>query len=739
MAHVESAPMRVCQVAVPTPIPRLFDYLLASDTPLPARGARVLVPFGRRRDVVGVVVDVTRQSAVALERLRPVQRLLDQTPALPTDVIDLLLWAAQYYHHPVGEVLCSALPMRLRQGAGTGLPGVPVWRLTDAGAAPDALKLRAPLQRRILAALQSAPGGELGRAALADIAQRWAPAVRALVEKGLVGAHLCEPVDDIAAPASSPHTLNTDQAAAVSVLNEARGFQPFLLRGITGSGKTEIYLQAIEHMLARGLSALVLVPEIGLTPQLVDRFRSRLGAPLAVLHSGLGDSERATAWLRARAGKAPIVLGTRSAVFAPIPRLGLIVVDEEHDASYKQQDGFRYSARDVAVMRASRAGIPIVLGSATPSLETLNQARAGGYRVLELRERAASAASLPPIELLDMRRLAIEDGLSHPLRTALADGLARGEQSLLFLNRRGFAPVWMCVDCGFIAPCRRCDARLTYHRATSRLVCHHCGAESAVLQQCPGCQGARLQALGEGTQRVETALARHFPRARILRIDRDTTRRKGALEAQLATVHAGDADILVGTQMLSKGHDFPNVTLVGVLNADQGLYSADFRGPERLFQQIVQVAGRAGRAARPGRVLIQTHHPAHPIFAALRAHDYIGFADYALSERREAGYPPFRHLALLRAESPKAGVPLAFLRRAHALAQRERPPTVEVMEPVAAPMERRAGRYRAQLLVQSSARKPLHAFLDQWLARIWESKEAKRVRWSIDVDPIDMF
>lgn len=730
--------MRVCQVAIPTPVPHLFDYLLPDSMTPPARGARVAVPFGRRREVIGIAIDVVGQTVLPRHRLRAVQRLLDDSPLLTAEVMDLLVWAAQYYHHPLGEVLHAALPVRLRQGGPAELPASTVWRLTDLGAAMSPIGLRAPLQRRLLTALQAAPGHELDRSGVLGVGPRGMVAVRALMEKGLVNAHMQELAEHFPGPTAEPHALNPDQTAAVAALQAAQGFQPFLLRGVTGSGKTEVYLQAIERVLTNGGSALVLVPEIGLTPQLVERFQRRLGVPLAVLHSGLSEGERVTAWLKARAGKTPIVLGTRSAVFTPIPRLGLVVVDEEHDASYKQQDGFRYSARDIAVMRASRAGVPIVLGSATPSLESLNQARLGNYRTLELRERAAAAASLPPVELLDLRRLAIEDGLSHPLRVAIAECLARGEQSLLFLNRRGFAPVWMCVDCGFIAPCRRCDARLTYHRATARLICHHCGAEAAVPVKCPACQGARLHAQGEGTERVEAALARHFANARVLRIDRDTTRRKGALAAQLASVHAGEADILVGTQMLSKGHDFPNVTLVGVLNADQGLYSADFRGPERLFQQIVQVAGRAGRAARPGRVLIQTYHPEHPIFSALRAHDYFGFAEYALAERRAAGYPPFRHFALLRAESPKAGAPLAFLRRAHAFA-RPAPAAVELMEPVAAPMERRAGRYRAQLLVQASARKPLHAFLDTWLTRIWDSKEAKRVRWSIDVDPIDMY
>jgi primosomal protein N' (replication factor Y) len=381
----------------------------------------------------------------------------------------------------------------------------------------------------------------------------------------------------------------------------------------------------------------------------------------------------------------------------------------------------------------------VVLGSATPSLESFRNARDGAYTLLELPERTGSAA-LPAVRLLDMRALKPADGLSHPLRTAIAERLARGEQSLLFLNRRGFAPVLMCHACGWVAPCRRCDAELTLHRRRGRLLCHHCGAEQALPEKCPQCAAGEPHPLGEGTERVEAALAKFFPEARIVRVDRDTTRRQGALGATLARVEAGEADILVGTQMLSKGHDFPNVTLVGVVNADQGLYSADFRSPERLFQTIMQVAGRAGRADKPGEVLIQTWHPQHPLFAALQRHDYAGFADYALAERREAEYPPYSHFALLRAESPKAGAALGFLRAARALAEACTPEAaVRLMDPVPAPMERRAGRYRAQLLTQSASRGPLHRFLDEWVRRIAESKEAKKVRWSLDVDPLDLY
>lgn len=730
--------VRICQVAIPTPLARLFDYRIPANSVIPAVGARVRVPFGRRANVVGVVMGHAGTSEIPEARLRPISQVLDVEPLFPPAVLDLLTWASGYYHHALGEVLHTALPVRLRQGHAAEIAGQIIWALTAEGAAIDIESKRAPVQRRLLAALRSAPGGLNGEA-LAQHTPRWAAAIKSLQAKGWAAATRRDcpepPGNRQLRPA---HALNAAQQAVFQAIDGASGFQAFLLHGVTGSGKTEVYLQAVARVIDAGRAALVLVPEIGLTPQLVARFHERFALPLAVLHSGLNDVERAGAWLMARAGKARIVLGTRSAVFTPLPRLGLIVVDEEHDASYKQQDGFRYSARDVAIMRAHRDDVPIVLGSATPSLESIHHARTGMYRGLELVERAGSAR-LPEVQLLDMRRLTAEDGVSQPLRVALAQCLERGEQSLLFLNRRGFSPVWMCHDCGWVAPCVRCDARLTFHRSSARLRCHHCGAESKLPLACPTCQGTRLHPLGEGTERVEAALGRLYPGARVVRIDRDTTRRKGALEESFKRVHAGEADILVGTQMLSKGHDFPGVTLVGVLNADQGLYSADFRAGERLFQQIVQVSGRAGRAERPGRVLIQTYHPDHPLFAALVQQDYQRFADYALAERREADYPPFQYLALLRAESTSPTTALAFLHTARRLAQAARPDEVTVLEPVASPMERRAGRYRAQLLVQSPKRGPLHTFLDRWLPRLSQAKQGRKVRWSLDVDPLDLY
>ncbi len=728
----------VYQIALPAPLHRLFDYLPPENAPLPVIGARVRVPFGPRRLAVGMVLGTAAKSPLPRAKLKRIHEVLDAGPLVTDGQLALLRWAAEYYHHPIGEVIAAALPALLRQGHSPDAAALTAWRATSAGEqALAAGKLaRAPAQAHLLTALCQSPGG-LEAQALGALSPRWSVLIRALEEKNYVSAHPHDCLQVSSQPPQSPPLWADQQRVAVEAITQADGFRCFLLHGVTGSGKTEVYLGAIDAVIRHGQQALVLVPEIALTPQLVTRFARRFPAPIAVLHSGLTDAERLCAWRAAQTGKAPIVIGTRSAVFTPLKNPGLFVVDEEHDGSYKQQDGFRYSARDVAVMRAAREKIPIVLGSATPALESLYNVRQGSYRLLELPERTGEAG-FPAVQLLDMRKQKAHDALSPSLVEQLKARLQRGEQSLLFLNRRGFAPAWMCHDCGWTAPCKRCDARLTFHQRRDRLLCHHCGAEQSLIETCPACGATELKAVGAGTERVEQSLARLFPTARIERIDRDSTRRKGALEEKIRRVHAGEADILVGTQMLSKGHDFPNVTLVGVLNADQGLYGADFRAPERLFQQIMQVGGRAGRADKPGQVLIQTWHPEHPIFEALRRHDFAGFADYALAERKEAEYPPYAYLALLRAESPASGAALNFLRAAHAAGERLNENDVKLYEPLPASMERRAGRWRAQLLVQSARRPPLHKFLAGWREQLAALPAARRVRWSLDVDPMDM-
>ena len=730
---------RVARVAVPSPLRRHFDYLLPADSPEPPPGVRVRVPFGRR-EAIGIVLGVGDGSAVAPEKLKRIKRVLDPEPLLPARLMELLGWSAAYYHHPVGEVMQTALPVLLRRGAAPNAGGEPRYALNAAGRelAPETLR-RSPVQAHLHQLLAAHADG-LTASALTTLAPNWRDAIQRLAKRGLieVSEDPCLP-PPAHAPLAAP-SLAAAQQDAVSAIAAAVGrFQCLLLHGITGSGKTEVYLQAIEQVVRAGGQALVLVPEIGLTPQLVARFEARIAAPIAVLHSGMNDSERLCAWQTAREGRAAVVIGTRSAVFTSLPRLKLIIVDEEHDGSFKQQDGFRYHARDVAIKRASLEAVPIVLGSATPSLESLHNVDAGRYQLLAIPERAGAAAP-PRVQLLDMKRLKAHDGLSPPLVEAVQQRLARGEQSLLFLNRRGFAPVLMCHDCGWLAPCQRCDARLTVHARSRQLRCHHCGAEAPLPTRCPACASGNLHGIGEGTERVEAALARFFPAAAIERIDRDSTRRKGALEEKLARVHSGAAEILVGTQMLAKGHDFPNLTLVAVLNADQGLYSADFRSEERLVQQLVQVSGRAGRADKPGEVLVQSFHPDNPVFAALAHHDYREFAAFALAEREQAGFPPFAHLALLRAESPKPQAALQFLHGAHQHARAlDAARAVQLMDPVPSPMERRAGRYRAQLLVQAGNRRALHEFLDPWLARLDADKRSHSVRWSLDVDPIEMY
>jgi len=720
--------MPIVEVALPTPLRRSFDYL--SDQVLPA-GVRVRVPFGRR-ELVGLVLATKDRSDLPPARLKSVKAVLDSTPVLADDLLALLLWLAAYYHHPIGEVIEAALPPVLRTGGETRV-GASVWQLRDGAAAAAPAFGRSLIAPRLWARLAAGPADA---AALAAVHPRWREFIRLwLAQDRLIESQRSCVAPPTNAVAEAPR-LTPEQQRAVDRCVQLKGFAPTLLFGVTGSGKTEVYLQLVQRTLAQGRQVLLLVPEIGLTPQLLARVRSRIGAPLAVWHSQLTPRERLCSWQAARTGEARVVVGTRSAVFLSFAALGLIVVDEEHDASYKQQDGFRYHARDVAVLRAHRAHIPIVLGSATPALETLFNVAQGRFAELALTERAA-AAQLPRVQLLDMRKLAAHDGLSAPLVAAIKHRLDKGEQSLLFINRRGFAPALYCGDCGYLVPCPRCDARLIWHKRAQRLQCHHCGLEREVLTACPKCGSARLLGVGAGTQRVETALQRLFPTARILRIDRDSERRGGVAGDLPARME--QADILVGTQMLSKGHDFPRVTLVGVLDADQGLYGVDFRAGEQLFQQLMQVAGRAGRADLAGEVLVQTHFPQHVSFQHLLRHDYRGFAADALAERRAAGYPPYSHLALMRAEATNTAAPLAYLRAARAKANALMRAGIDIMDPVPAPMERRAGRYRAQLLLQASDRTALHAMLAPWLAQCEQLREAARVRWSIDVDPLNLY
>lgn len=728
----------IVQVAVPVPLRREFDFLLPDDRKAPpSPGVRALVPFGNRR-LVGVVTRANGTARSPARSLKTILSLLDPEPVLTSTLAALVHWAADYYQQPIGIAWRTALPRALR-GNHPLTPEIPEhFELTEPGlCADDALK-RAPLQQRLMSAFVQAPGHCLDAPALRMISDHWRKPVEALMRRGwLARASYTEP--SLTEPPPRGFSLNDDQQQAVDAVNGAVGFACFLLYGVTGSGKTEVYLECIREVVSQGKQALVLVPEISLTPQLVQALQQRFGKSIAVLHSGLAAGERHYNWWRARQGHAPVVLGTRSAVFAPLLRPGLIVVDEEHDTSYKQQDGLRYHARDVAVYRAKLEDVPVVLGSATPSLESMYNASAGRYRRLTLAGRA-KGSELPRIRFVDMRRAAAQDGISSALFEALSRRLERSEQSLIFINRRGYAPVWSCYQCGWHAQCERCDANLTLHRSINKLLCHHCGGEQQPQSTCPKCAGTSLGALGAGTQRLEDGLRKRLPAARIVRIDRDSTRRKGSLESSLKAARDREADILVGTQLLTKGHDFPYVTLVGVVNADQGLYSVDYRATEQLFQQLLQVSGRAGRDVHAGEVMIQTMYPDHPVFREVARHDYSRFAEYALAEREAAAYPPYSRFALLRAESTRANTALQFLNASRReLLRHPDHHRIRVMDAVRAPMEKRAGRFRAQLLMSASDRASLRAVLTPWLDWLESWPQSRKVRWSIDVDPVDMY
>lgn len=723
------------KVAVAVPLSRSFDYLPSGDASNYAAGARVLVPFGRSKKI-GVVVGVG-ESDLPREKLKKVMELIDSTPLLSSDIVELIEWASAYYHCPIGEAYATALPVLLRKHQ-SRQPKEPLsYRITQAGIALDRSALaRAPVQSQLLQFIKDSRSAVTGgECRLFDA--RWSTPMKQLIAKGLVEAIRAEYSSDKPAAIAE---LNEEQAiVANDVKAHLSDFYPVLLYGVTGSGKTEVYIDIAREVVQGGGQVLVLLPEIGLTPQLLSRVRAALACRVEVIHSGLNDSERLLAWQAAVKGEASVVIGTRSAVFTPMPKLGLIVVDEEHDGSLKQQDGFRYHARDLALVRARRAGIPVILGSATPALESLHLADKGQLTLHKIENRAADAQQ-PTLVLLDSRGADVENGLSQKLLHAMHDVLSRGEQVIVFINRRGYAPVLMCESCGTMADCHQCDAHMTVHARTGRLRCHHCGSERAVPHACSACEGDKLLHVGSGTERVDEFLSEKFPDYKVLRIDRDSTSRKGELQRHLMMAASGEAQILVGTQMLAKGHDFPNVTLVGIMDADRGLFGADFRSVEQMGQLIVQVAGRAGRAEKRGRVLVQSRNPENPLLQNLLADGYSAFARQLLDERRQTYWPPYVHIALLRADAEMVGKARDYLEEVSRLAIERcgSEGVVNVLGPAHAPMERLAGRYRAQLLFVSSQRKTLHQLLF-WLRSLLETLPlSRKVRWSLDVDPHDM-
>ncbi|MFN3018142.1 primosomal protein N' [Vibrio coralliilyticus] len=728
----------IARVALPVPLDKQFDYQIPAHL-FPIIGGRVSVPFGRQT-LVGVVTALVNQSEFSFDKLKPLKQVLDSQPVWPDSLYELLQWCSQFYQYPLGDTLLNAMPSALRKGKEADFATLVEWQLTVAGRNQLMLGFgRAVKQAKVMHMLES---GSVPHQHFID-EEISSSVLKTLQEKGWIESIECKPeIRDwsrqVEADVDKPK-LNEEQAVAIATVNSFDGFGCFLLEGVTGSGKTEVYLNLIKPVLEKGRQALVLVPEIGLTPQTINRFRHRFNVPVEVIHSGLNDSERLNAWLSARDKAAGIVIGTRSALLTPFADLGIIIVDEEHDASYKQQDSLRYHARDVAVMRANKEQIPIVLGSATPALETLHNALSGKYHHLTLTERAGNAVPTSN-KVLDVKGQYLESGLSASLIAEMRQHLSAGNQVMLFLNRRGFSPALMCHDCGWIAECKRCDAYYTYHQYSNEIRCHHCGSQQPTIHQCQGCGSSNLVTVGVGTEQLEAQLGELFPEYKTVRIDRDSTRRKGSLESALGDIRSGKYQILIGTQMLAKGHHFPDVTLVALLDVDGSLYSSDFRASERLAQLFIQVAGRAGRASKPGEVILQTHHPEHSLLQALLTKSYRHFAETALQERKFAMLPPYSYLTLFRAEANNSQHVEAFLRQVrHTL---EAHPLFDgycqVLGPTPAPLAKRAGKHRWQLMLQTQTRPTMQKLLSSAKPAIQMLPNAKKVRWSLDIEPQDL-
>ncbi|PCJ25909.1 MAG: primosomal protein N' [SAR86 cluster bacterium] len=749
----------VFRVAVPSPLRRVFDYLPpvidgdqhssslpSSDTEFSSSkvqpGVRVRVSFGNRK-LIGIVVAIGADSSLDKKKLKPVIEILDQKPLFTPGVFKILLWAANYYQHSLGEVFATALPRKLRVGH-TQKQGQQVWTVQGSPTEKEISSLSRAIKQKALFELIETKG-KLSRAQCQDAG--FSPVLltrlteKKLIRSQLIPAEAAKPFE-LLNDRDSELTLNDNQLAAVTSITEKLDtFSCFLLDGVTGSGKTEVYMQVMRKQLALGKQCLVLVPEIGLTPQTIARFEERFDCPVVSLHSGLNESERLNAWNCSRDGSAGIIIGTRSAVFTPMAAPGLIIIDEEHDSSFKQQDSFRYSARDIAVVRAREENICVVLGSATPSLESLHNANSNKFIHLKLPQRTGKVTTSNSMEVIDVANETLREGFSEQLLYKIQRHIENKNQVLVFINRRGFAPILNCQSCGWIAECENCIAQFTVHANPSSLRCHHCGAFKQLPRYCQNCKSKDLNTIGVGTQRVEAFLNKQFPDTTILRIDRDSTRRKSSLAKMLERINQGDPCILLGTQMLAKGHHFPNITLVAILDADAGLFSADFRGQEHMAQTIVQVAGRAGRAERAGEVLIQSRHSAHTTLQSLITGTYAEFAETQLKERQNAAMPPFHHLCLLRAESPNLEIPLHFLDKVATIVDKlchQAKLPVERLGPIPAPMEKRAGRFRIHLILKSRSRGALQTLLTQLCEQLDNLKFPAKLRLSIDVDPQDM-
>ena len=728
--------MNIVRVALAVPLPRFFDYLYPTDL-TPIVGGRVLVPFGSQKRV-GIVVDLPASSDVAKEKLKPIIDVLDNESLFNSTTWDWLAWSANYYRAALGDVLFQALPVKLRNGESAVKNDRTFWRITDLG--KQALELgalkRAKKQIEALNLL------------LTQDLEKGNNEISSAIWSALKGKDYVEEIivsteqkswqqalgDNPLVNLDNRLTLNKQQALAFSQLLFQEGFNVWLLEGVTGSGKTEIYLQYIEEVLKKGKQVLVLVPEIGLTPQTVRRFQARFNVEIDVLHSNLNDTQRLNVWERARTGQSAIVIGTRSALFTQFSDLGLIILDEEHDGSFKQQDGWRYHARDLGVVLAQKLNIPILLGSATPSLESVNNVQNGKYHHLVLSKRAGNATALRQF-VIDLKHQRIQNGLSEPLLQRMQEHLEKGNQVLLFLNRRGFAPVLLCHECGWIDECHHCEKPYTYHQHQRVLRCHHCGAQKTVPMQCGHCGSTHLVTTGLGTEQLEETLKARFPQYNIARIDRDSTARKGKLEGYLEDIQQGKSQILIGTQMLAKGHHFPNVTLVALVNVDNALFSLDFRAEERLAQLYVQVAGRSGRAEKQGEVVLQTHYPDHPLLTTLLEKGYQAFAEETLKLRHNMGLPPFSFQALFKAQCRHSEEAENALSQLASFFYEQKIEGLQVLGPIPAPFSKKAGQYRWQLLLQHASRKQLQAALSRYSPELIKSSQ---VRLILDVDPLDL-
>ena len=740
MANLHSSGVLIFNVALPIPCYQLFDYLAPEGAQQVPLGSRVEVPFGPHKKI-GYLVGISQSSSLAMTKLKPIVRLLDEQSLLSEHDLALLHWVSRYYHHPLGEVMSLAFPVLLRRQKNVLEPVESHYGLTELGRtlSPQTL-LRAPKQYALLEKFQATPQA-LSCLLLSQWDKQWRVTIKSLLAKQfvqIVPAPMLEQLPNEIDVNEEVVCSSAQQVAIEAVCKSLGAFGVFLLEGVTGSGKTEVYMQIIRTVLQRGQQVLVLVPEITLTPQLESRFRQRFSVGIAISHSKLTDKQRCQAWLQIQQGHCAILLGTRSALFTPFKHLGLIILDEEHDSSFKQQEGCRFSARDVAVVRGKLLNVPVLLGSATPSLESLLNAITHRYGWLTLPERAGQAVA-PELQLLDIRNKKMQEGLSELLLTAITQTLEKKEQVLLFLNRRGFAPTLICHGCGWVARCLHCDANLVIHHHERRLRCHHCNQEQMLMSQCPCCHSKELTALGLGTERVENRLRHLFVDKTIVRLDRDSTQRKGTLEDYLAKINQGQVDIILGTQMLAKGHHFPQVTLVAILDVDSGLFSIDFHASERLAQLVVQVAGRAGRELKAGKVILQTRSPDHPLLTTLIRQGYHQFAKTALAERQQAYLPPYTYQAMLRAYAPDEMLVQSFLQSVCELAQSLNHRDTLILGPVPAPMARRAGFYHYQVLLQQTKRSVLQALLTQLIPKIATLKSNKTLRWSVDVDPVDFY